>query len=324
MSNLKNHSLAVTVTCALLMLAGCKEEAGKKAKPEKAADAAESADPQVLALDDSQMAIQKIALGVPAPAAIKRHVTVPGEIALNAAKVARISPRFAGLVKEVRAELGDRVAAGQTLALIESNESMSAYELKAPFAGTVISRDLQAGEARTEADTAFVIADLSTVWAEFRAFPKDLAWIKRGKAVEVLGQDSTRATANVVFVAPTADPETRTILVRAALPNPQGTWRAGLLVQGRLLADSVTAQLTVPADAVQSFGGKTAVFVRGPKGIGPRAVEVGRSDGERVEIRAGLSLRDSLVVGNAYLIKSELEKASFSEDEGEEEDGDKD
>lgn len=311
-----------------LLLAGClafnacreKEPEGK----ESAHAESPSAGPKPLVLGDSQLAMQKITFVAPAPAALKRFLALSGEIALNAERLARIAPRFAGVVKEVRTGLGEQVAKGQVLALIESNESMSAYEMKSPLAGTVLERNIQVGETRKAEDTAFVVADLGTVWAEFHAFPKDMPWISPGRRIEVLGQDSLRGTASIVYVGSTADAGTHTILVRASLPNPARAWRAGILVQGRLLADSAQVPLSVPSEAVQPLDGKPTVFLRGPQGIVPKAVETGRSDGDRIEIRAGLSPRDTLVFGNAYLLKSEFEKASFSEDEGDEEDEGKD
>lgn len=59
------------------------------------------------------------------PAQIRRILELPGEIALNPDRVAHIVPRFDGVVTEIRKNLGDKVAKGETLAVLESRELAS-------------------------------------------------------------------------------------------------------------------------------------------------------------------------------------------------------
>jgi len=53
---------------------------------------------------------------------VRREIRVPGEIKVNSDRVAHVVPRAAGVVRDVRKTLGDRVQAGETLAWIESDE----------------------------------------------------------------------------------------------------------------------------------------------------------------------------------------------------------
>ncbi|MEI4594840.1 efflux RND transporter periplasmic adaptor subunit, partial [Klebsiella pneumoniae] len=79
--------------------------------------------------------------------------------------------------------IGDRVQKGDVLALIESNQSLTQYELKASLAGTVIDRQTTLGEYASEQKPAFVIADLSTVWVDFSVYRRDLKRVSIGDQV---------------------------------------------------------------------------------------------------------------------------------------------
>ena len=91
----------------------------------------------------------------------------------NADRVAHIAPRFPGIVRDVRKRVGDEVQAGDVLAIVES-ESLSSYEVRAAFAGTVIARHIAPGEAARREEAAFIVADLSNVWVEINVYQQAL------------------------------------------------------------------------------------------------------------------------------------------------------
>ena len=52
------------------------------------------------------------------------------------------------------------------------------------------------------------------------------------------------------------------------------------------------------------------MFVRVPGGFEPRAVELGLSDGKRVEVTKGLSAGEAVAASNSFVVRAELEKGS--------------
>jgi len=56
------------------------------------------------------------------PGKLERTITLPGEVRLNADRVAHIVPRVSGMVREVRKKLGDAVTPGEVLAVLDSRE----------------------------------------------------------------------------------------------------------------------------------------------------------------------------------------------------------
>ena len=60
-------------------------------------------------------------------------------------RVAQVTARFPGPVRSLAANVGDRVRAGQVLASINSNLSLTTYRISAPISGVVLSRQAQVG-----------------------------------------------------------------------------------------------------------------------------------------------------------------------------------
>jgi cobalt-zinc-cadmium efflux system membrane fusion protein len=98
--------------------AGHDHDHGEALRP---ADAAHAHDePGVVRLDDAQIMQAGIELALAAPAAIRSTLDLPGEIRLNADRTAHVVPRVAGVVEQVKADLGAQVRKGEVLAVLAS------------------------------------------------------------------------------------------------------------------------------------------------------------------------------------------------------------
>jgi membrane fusion protein, heavy metal efflux system len=182
--------------------------------------------------------------------------------------------------------------------------------LRAPIDGTVVSRTVTLGQAVERATDAFKIVNLAKLWVLLDLYEKDLNRVRVGQKAEL----STEAHpgevfhARVGYVNPLIDEKTRTAHVRIELDNPGGKLRPGQFVTARLVGDgaSPVEALAVPRSAVQAVEGRSVVFVRGPSGFARRAVELGASGGDLVEIRQGVAEGEEVVTDGAFLLKSEL------------------
>ena len=74
------------------------------------------------------------------PAKLSIKLDLNGKIAPNEEQMTHVHPRFPGVAKQVKKRLGDQVAKGDVLAVVESNESLQTYEIKAEIAGTIIKK----------------------------------------------------------------------------------------------------------------------------------------------------------------------------------------
>ena len=89
---------------------------------------------------------------------------------------------------------------------------------------------------------------------------------------------------------------------------------ARLFVTVRLVREAAIVPLAVAKEAIQTFRDWQVVFVRSGDWFEARPVELGRSDGEWVEVRKGLSAGEQYASKNSFAIKAEIGKLGASHD----------
>jgi cobalt-zinc-cadmium efflux system membrane fusion protein len=189
--------------------------------------------------------------------------------------------------------------------------ALNRYEIRAPFAGTVMEKHISLGEAVKDDANIFTISDLSTVWAEIAVPAKDLNAVRVGeKAIVRATAFDAKATGTIAYVGSLLGEQTRTAKARVALANPEMAWRPGLFVNVEIVSGEKEAAVAVTTDAVQTVNDKPTVFVRVPGGFLAQQVMLGRSDGKVVEIVKGLQAGTPYAAANSFIVKSEQGKAS--------------
>lgn len=191
--------------------------------------------------------------------------------------------------------------------------SFTRFEITAPLDGTVVAKHIVLGEVLKEDSDPFLIADLSSVWVDLKIHQEDLSVIRTGQTVVISAGDDLRVEGSINLVSNTLSEATRTALARIVIPNPDGRWRPGLFVTGRVVAEEVDAGVVVPKDALVRLDGQSCVFLLTEKGFAPQAVSLGRSNEFQVEITAGLKAGQRYVTRGAFTLKSELNKPTEEE-----------
>lgn len=198
---------------------------------------------------------------------------------------------------------------------LRAGGNLTRYEIRAPIDGTVVEKHLAQGEVVKEDANIFVVADLSTVWAEMTIYAKDMNTVRVGQkaTVKATAFDSQNA-GTVSYVGALVGEQTRTAKARVVLPNPKGIWRPGLPVNVELVADEVDVPVAVSAEAIQTVRDWTVVFGRYGDNFEARPVELGRSDGKFTEVLNGLNPGEQYAAKNSFLIKADLGKSGASHD----------
>ncbi|HED07716.1 MAG TPA: HlyD family efflux transporter periplasmic adaptor subunit [Ignavibacteria bacterium] len=267
---------------------------------------------EVVPLTDKELKEFGIKVKEVGPGTIQLHSELTGEIIPDPTKVARIIPRFAGIVREVRKNIGDHLEKGEVIAVIESNESLVRYEVKSSIAGTIIKIHLTPGEVIVDDKHSVTVADLSSVWANLSIYQKDLLKIKVGQVSIISTIDGSRfSKSNIFYISPIVDEQTRTATARVKLNNSSGIWKPGMFITAKVATTRKTVSMVVNKNAIQIFKGQTVVFVKDKKGFRPQPVSVGFQNNKSVEILDGLHQGQNYISEGAFTIKAELLKESL-------------
>jgi cobalt-zinc-cadmium efflux system membrane fusion protein len=256
--------------------------------------------------------LEKLDIGISevGDATIRETLRVSGRVTFNQNTTAQVKARFPGVIRSVSSEPGLAVREGDTLATVESNDSLQVYPVKAPVSGTVVSRNANIGEIAGETPL-FVIADLGTLWAELSVFSKDAERVKAGQKVRITCLDDPLSVeSTVALVLPAAEATSQTVVARAVIDNADGHWRAGMNIRADIVLSEKEVPVAVKAEAIQRMEGKTVVFVQeADAAFKAQPVEIGSTDAEWAEVKSGLSPGQRYVARNSFLIKADIGKA---------------
>ncbi len=196
------------------------------------------------------------------------------------------------------------------IAQLSAGKGSGRITLRSPLSGEVVRRDAVLGQVVSPTDPILSVANLDRLWVELDVFEHDLSRVADGNLVEIESESHPDHTfsGKVTHVDATINIATRSARVRVLVDNRERLLRPGQFVTARLMSNGQTrSALTVPAMAVLQVDGQPTVFVAlKPGQYVVRPVELGVSDGDRVEIARGLVEGETVVTEGAFVLKSEL------------------
>jgi RND family efflux transporter MFP subunit len=193
-------------------------------------------------------------------------------------------------------ELADSAAASARAGLAEARAGLAYLDLSAPFSGRVASVPVHAGDHVQPGEKLVVLESDGGFEAQASIDAGSIAALAPGRslAVHVDGIPEPLA-ARVRSVSPAGDPETHRFLLRADLPDDTRL-RSGLFAGVDVPDASAPRRPTVPAAAVVERGGLSGVFVVDEGKASLRWIDPGARVGDGVEVRAGLSPGEKVVL----------------------------
>ena len=186
--------------------------------------------------------------------------------------------------------------------VVRLEQLVSFRTLVAPFDGIVTERNTDIGDLINSGSTAarplFRVADLSKLRVFVNVPEADAAGIAIGdKArVEFTATPGVAPEGAVVRTAGAIDPASRTLLVEICLKNEEGKLLPGGYARVTLPGKGARPSPAVPINTV-FYRGKSQVGVVKPDGtVELREVVLGRNYGSRVEITAGLTGDEKVII----------------------------
>jgi membrane fusion protein, copper/silver efflux system len=179
--------------------------------------------------------------------------------------------------------------------------------IHAKTSGVVTARTIVKGAFAEPGKNLLELADLAAVWVNAELYEQDAPLVHLGDQATLSFQALPGRTtpANVAFIYPDVNRDTRTLRVRFEVPNPDGALKPGMYADVALAA-ALGEHLVVESEAVLDTGTRRIVFrATGDGAFEPREVTTGpRADG-LTAIIGGLSEGEKIAVSGTFLLDSE-------------------
>lgn len=225
------------------------------------------------------------------------------EIARTALESAERRMHILGLNQDQIAKIGS-----------EPHESLSRFELRSPVSGRVVDRAVSVGESVEAENVLFVVVDTSEMWLMADVYDRDLRQLRVGLPVQFIMNSMSGASfeGKIAWISSQVSDRTRTVRLRASLPNPEGLLRAKMFGQARIVLHDNEQVVGVPVDAVQTDGCCQLVFVEESETVfQPRKVVLGARANGFVEVLRGLKEGEAVASSGSFLMKTEILKGSI-------------
>ncbi len=195
--------------------------------------------------------------------------------------------------------------------------------VRAPFSGRLGIREINLGQYLNSGTRITVLEAIDTVYVDFTLPQQRLADLKIGMPVRVTiaGAEGAPRDGTIAALDPVVDSTTRTIKVRAAVPNKEETLRPGMFANVSVVLPEQASLVTVPATALVHASYGDSVFVvedrkdgqGGPAGsqdgkpakvARQQFVRVGESRGDFVSIVDGVTVGQDIVSAGAFKLRN--------------------
>lgn len=191
------------------------------------------------------------------------------------------------------------VAAGRSVAHVTGT-------IRAPVAGTVVDKSITPGQLLQAGSTAcFTVADLSRMWVKAQLYDSDVAAVHVGDSASISATGMPPLAGKVDNVSAIVDPETRSIVARVVVDNPDALLKKQMYVRVRIQSQQASNGVLVPVSAVlRNDENLPFVYVaQADGGFARRRVSLGNRVGERYHIPSGLQAGDRIVVDGAIFVQ---------------------
>jgi membrane fusion protein (multidrug efflux system) len=182
---------------------------------------------------------------------------------------------------------------------------LSEATIRAPINGVITVRHIKLGNTLQPNSQAFEMKRSDVIEAILNVPEQELLKLKPGQPASIL-VDALRGLVvdgQVLRIAPEVNAATGTFRVTVTMLNPDGQLKPGMFARVDILYDRYSDALLVSREAVITQRNEKSVFVLSGETVKRQLIETGYTQGDRVEVKAGLSLGDQVVVRGQSTLK---------------------
>ncbi len=197
--------------------------------------------------------------------------------------------------------------------LVKRGSILPSVAITVSKSGTVIERNVLAGQVVQPSDRLFKVADLSTVWAEGDVPEHNARNVMEGQhvAIHVPALGNVTLDGRIVFVSDTVNPLTRTVTVRTVVKNPERKLKPSMLAS-MIIKESPRELLVVPKTAVVREANQDYVFIAESDTQFQRIpVKLGHVIEKVRPVLEGVSAGQMIVIDGAFHLENERKLAEL-------------
>ena len=169
--------------------------------------------------------------------------------------------------------------------------------LTSPFHGAVRERHATSGEYVTAGQPVLTVVRVHPLRLRLAVPERDAAGVRTGQEVRLtIEGDATVHSGKVARLSPAIDERSRTLMLEAEIPNPDGSLRPGAFATAEVVTAAGEPAVFVPATAVVTFAGIEKVIVVENGRTVEKRVRTGRRHEDQVEITEGIAAGERVVV----------------------------
>lgn len=177
--------------------------------------------------------------------------------------------------------------------------------IRAPFEGVMTINNVSVGTFVSESVELATLIDLDPINVDFTVPESFLGSIKVGDTVDVTveGFDILPMDASIKAINPQVDIATRTVMMRAEMPNESRALRPGEFARVNANAGSVKDAVLVPETAIERRGDEEFLFIVNDGIAAENVVSTGMRDGADVEITHGVKAGDLIITAGQFKVR---------------------
>ena len=178
--------------------------------------------------------------------------------------------------------------------------------INAPFDGVVGARNVSPGQVIARNTPLTWVVDLDPVKVEVNVPERFLGQLALGQQIsmQIDAYPNEEFTGQVFFISPYVDPDLRTALIKAEIPNPKQRLKPGMFANLELTLKIRAQAVVIPESALARLfeGDQASVFVVSNETAQMRRVTLGIRLPGKVEILKGIRPGDEVIVEGAQKI----------------------
>jgi membrane fusion protein, heavy metal efflux system len=189
--------------------------------------------------------------------------------------------------------------------------------IRSTLSGIVTKRLVTEGSVVSDANDLMEISNASTLWAIAEVPEANAGIVRIGQSVTIKVPSLGDATISgkIIHIGAALNAETRTMQVRCLVNNSRGNLRPEMYATIEIRGGATASTLVIPREAIQDINGEKVAFVPlENNSFEKKVVELGREQGDKIEITSGLQSGQRVVTKGGFFIKTEFLKGTMAEE----------